>query len=159
MALRNVRVVGVIALLALAAGAVSVWAGSLQIGVSAEPLDIAGGGFFLDASTDLILAEGKVATFVVRPALTLGPLPLNASVWGVDLFAVLAVPLDGVTLFAGVGPGFLFWFSPATVSWSVVSTFGMSGIRILDTLEVYVQCKLRGAGFFVSPGFGVELEW
>jgi disulfide bond formation protein DsbB len=149
----------VAALVILMAGAGAVHAGALQVGLSAEPLDISGGGFFLDVSMDLPLAEVKSASLSLRPTFSVGPLPLHISFFVVDAFGVLCLPLRGLTLFAGVGPGMVFSTAWRSLSWSVVTIAGVEDITILGDLRVYFQFKVRGAGFFLSPGFGVEFTW
>ena len=50
----------------------------LGVGVSSEPLDIAGGGFFLDSDLDVpLLSLGSEMSVSLRPTFSVGPLPLN----------------------------------------------------------------------------------
>lgn len=131
----------------------------LGVGVSSEPLDIAGGGFFLDSDLDVpMLSLGSEMSVSIRPTFTVGPLPLNVQLFITDVYAILGLRFEGLGVYAGIGPGFVFTTHFHFSSWSVVGVAGIDNIRLTDTLRLYIQAKIRG-GFFISPGFGLAFSW
>jgi len=145
------------ALLALTA---PVYGASFDVGVSSEPLDISGGGFFLDTSLDVhLLNLDSEVRAGLRPTFSLGPLPLNMRLFVIDLYATLGFRLEDLHAYVGVGPGFIFDTDFDFSSWSLVSIVGLEDIRLSDNLRLYIQVKVRGEGFFISPGFGLVLTW
>jgi hypothetical protein len=128
------------------------------IGISSEPLDIRGGGFFLDSYIDWdVLTVDELGYLSFRPSLGLGPLPLNARVIFLDLLGVFSMSLGNVGVYFGIGPGYML---STNFNWSeldAVGIVGLDGISITDSITVYIQVKVRGSGFFISPGVGFVL--
>ena len=125
------------------------------IGISSEPMDISGGGFFLDSYIDFgLVTLEDVGRISVRPSFGLGPLPLNARVLFLDVLGVLSMSLDRVGFYFGLGPGFMLSTSLSWTQLDIVGIAGLDGISITDNITVYIQVKIRGSGFFISPGVG-----
>ncbi len=128
------------------------------IGVSSEPMDIAGGGFFLDSYIDWdLLSVEDLGSLSLRPSLGVGPLPLNARVIFLDMLGVFSMSLGDVGVYFGIGPSYML---ATDFNWSqldAVGIVGLDGISITGSITVYVQVKIRGSGFFISPGVGIVL--
>ena len=131
----------------------------LGVGVSSEPLDISGGGFFLDSDLDVpLLSLGSEMSISLRPTFGVGPLPLNVRLFIFDVYAVLGLRFEGLGAYAGIGPGFVFATDFDFLSWSLVAIAGLDNIRLTDRLRLYIQIKIRER-FFISPGFGLVFSW
>ncbi len=147
-------------LVAILAVAAPVCGASFEVGVSSEPQDIWGGGFFLDTSLDVHLLDlDSEVCAGLRPTFSLGPLPLNMQLFVIDLYATLGLQLEDLRAYVGVGPGFIFDTDFDFSSWSIVGITGLEDIRLTDNLRLYIQVKVRGEGFFISPGFGLMFTW
>lgn len=133
-------------------------AGWLGVGISCEPLDISGGGFFAEVMwNEPLLDLGRVGRISLRPVFGIGPLPLNASWILLDAFAVWEYPLTGFNLFAGVGYGLIYDFRGGRLEHSdVIATFGLSDVPLAGGLRMFVHIRTRGIGFFISPGVGLK---
>lgn len=125
------------------------------IGISSEPMDISGGGFFLDSYIDWdLLTVEDMGSLSLRPSFGIGPLPINARVLFLDMLGVFSMSLGNVGLYFGIGPGFMLSTAFAWSQLDAVLIAGLDGISITDSITVYIQVKVRGAGFFISPGVG-----
>ena len=127
------------------------------IGISCEPLDIAGGGFFLDVIGNIVLWD-TFATFRLRPIFTIGPLPLQVSRFILDIMVVAEFPLERFTLFAGAGLGVIFTDQWRELHTGWVSAVGAT-VALDEGLTLFAQVRTRGIGFFISPGVGLELSF
>lgn len=125
------------------------------LGVSSEPMDISGGGFFADAYVDWnLLALEEIGELGLRPSFGIGPLPINPQVLFLDIMGVLHVRLGEIGCFVGIGPSFML---STSFHWSDLDIAGIAGldrISITESITMYVQIKIRGSRFFVSPGVG-----
>jgi hypothetical protein len=130
------------------------------LGVSSEPADISGGGFFLDVSWDVRLFTGVGRSgLTIRPCISIGPLPIRVRFVVLDTYVIWDLDLDGLSGYVGAGPGVVMTTGLNLYSHSVVAVVGLCGIMITDSIELYVQAKLRSEGFFLSPGLGILLEF
>lgn len=137
--------------------AMSHWLGA---GISCEPVDISGGGFFADVMWNVtVLDLGGAAHLSLRPMFGVGPLPLEVSLLIFDAFAVFEFRLERLTLFAGVGYGVAYGIRGGLHSSGILTTLGLSGVPLADALRMYVQIRTRGTGFFLSPGFGLQFRF
>jgi len=158
MRTKHMRVIAGLLVMVLTFGG-AVCGARLGVGVSSEPLDIAGGGFFLDSDLDVpLLGLGSEMSVSLRPTFSLGPLPLNMQLFIFDVYAVLGLRFEGLGAYAGIGPGFVFTTDFDFSSWSVVAIAGLEDIRLTDRWRLYIQIKIRER-FFVSPGFGLVFSW
>jgi len=125
------------------------------IGISSEPMDISGGGFFLDSYIDWdLLAVEDIGRVSLRPSFGVGPLPINARVLFLDMLGVFSMSLGDVGVYFGIGPSFMLSTNFAWSQLDAVGIAGLDGISITDSITVYIQVKVRGSGFFISPGVG-----
>lgn len=135
-------------------------AGQWGIGISSEPLDIAGGGFFVDSFVDLpIPVLRQVADLSMRPSFGFGPLPINPQILFLDLPVVMGVSLGEMNAYIGMGPSFMM---TTNLSWTDIDALvigGIDSIRITDRITIYIELKVRGAGFFMSPGVGFVFDF
>lgn len=129
----------------------------LGTGISCEPVDIGGGGFFLDVIGNIVLLD-TFATFHLRPVFSIGPLPLRVSRLILDGIVVVEFPLEDFTLFAGAGMGAVFTEHWRHLHTSWVTIVGAT-VALDESLSLFVQVRTRGIGFFVSPGVGVEMSF
>jgi len=129
------------------------------IGVSSEPMDIAGGGFFVDSYIDWNLLDIEdLGSASLRPSFGVGPLPINARVIFLDMLGVMSMSLGDVGVYFGMGPSFML---STNLRWSqldAVGIVGLDGISVTDFITVYIQVKIRGSGFFISPGVGIVFD-
>jgi hypothetical protein len=148
---------GLIAFYWMCLGA-SDWVG---FGISCEPIDIKGGGFFFDVIWNAPLTRlGNIGFLKACPMFSVGPLPLRASMCTVDAFLVAEFPWSEVTFRAGLGYGLVFWIEGfQLVHKSTVFLLAFSDIHLLKNLQMYAQLRIRGEGFFASPGFGIQLTF
>ena len=132
------------------------WVG---FGISCEPIDIKGGGFFFDVIWNVTLIRLENIGFLKAcPMFSVGPLPLRASMWTLDGFIVAEFPGLDFALRAGLGYGLVFWIEGLQlVHRSTVFLLSLSNITLLKDLRIYAQLRIRGGEFFASPGFGVQL--
>jgi|GEM_PF-2098868 len=132
--------------------------GWLGVGISCEPLDISGGGFFAEVMWNAPIHNlGRIGRISLRPVFGIGPLPLNASWVLLDAFAVWEYPLAGFNLFAGVGYGLIYDFRGGRLEHSdVIATFGLSDVPLAGGLRMFAHLRTRGIGFFLSPGVGLK---
>ena len=137
--------------------------GSAQIswvgfGVSCEPVDIGGGGFFFDVAWNMeLLALGEIGTLSARPMFGLGPLPLRMRWFILDALFVAEFPQEKFVFYAGAGYGVIISLQLELLSKSLVAVVGLSHISLAEDLQMYAHVKVRGEGFFASPGLG--LQW
>jgi len=158
MCKKHVKVIAGLLVMVLMFGG-AVYGARLGVGVSSEPLDIAGGGFFLDSDLDVpLLSLGSEMSISLRPTFSVGPLPLNMQLLIFDVYAVLGLRFEDMGAYAGIGPGFVFTTDFDFSSWSVVAIAGLDNIRLTDRWRLYIQIKIRER-FFVSPGFGLVFSW
>ena len=131
----------------------------IGLGISCEPIDIAGGGFFLDVIWNVALIRlENLGALKACPMLSVGPLPLRIRMWTLDAFLVAEFPWREFTLRAGLGYGLVFGIEGfQLLHRSTVFLLSLSDISLLRDLRMYVQLRIRGEGFFASPGFGVQL--
>lgn len=126
-------------------------------GISCEPVDIGGGGFFLDITGNIPFLD-TFATFSLRPIFSVGPLPLQVSRFILDGMVVAEFSLERFTPFVGAGIGFVF-----TERWRQLHTSWVTivGAQVVldEGLYMVVQVRTRGIGFFVSPGVGLKLSF
>jgi len=151
----GMRSTTLVILLLLLMVSTAVFAKSWGIGVSSEPMDISGGGFLLDSYIDWTLVTVEdMGELSLRPSFGIGPLPIHARVLFMDLLGVFRLSLESVGAYVGIGPGFMLSTSFRWSKLDAVLVAGLDDIRITDSITVYIQVKVRGAGFFVSPGVG-----
>jgi len=78
------------------------------VGISSEPMDIAGGGFFMDSYIDVpMIAFQDVTSLSLKPSLGLGPLPVNPQVLFLDLLVALSLSIGDISTYVGAGPSFM----------------------------------------------------
>ena len=154
--MRRITVVAVSILLMISSvGVAREWG----IGISSEPMDISGGGFFLDSYIDWNLLDIEdLGSLSLRPSFGIGPLPINARVIFLDMLGVMSMSLGDVGVYFGMGPSFML---STNLRWSqldAVGIAGLDGISITESITVYIQVKIRGTGFFISPGVGIVFD-
>lgn len=65
----------------------------IGLGVSCEPVDITGGGFFADITWNMkLLSLGEIGTLSIRPMFGLGPLPLQMKWVVLDALFMVELP-------------------------------------------------------------------
>ncbi len=134
--------------------------GWLGTGISCEPVDIRGGGFFADIMWNARLFDlGDLGYISARPMFSVGPLPLRVQWFIMDGFFIAEFPFRDFTLYAGAGFGIVFSTAWQVTNRSVVTVVGLSNVSLGERLQMYVQIRVRGEGFFASPGFGIQWEF
>ena len=129
------------------------------IGISSEPMDIRGGGFFLDSYIDMpLLQRARGMKLGLRGSLGVGPLPIDPRIVFLDVMAVGWVPLGNMSAYAGAGPSYMVATDFDWTQLDGLVVVGVGNIRITESVEVYIEVKVRGTGFFVSPGVGFVLH-
>jgi hypothetical protein len=130
-------------------------AGEWGVGISSEPMDIAGGGFFVDSFIDLpVIGLRNVTNLSLRPSFGLGPLPINPRVLFLDLQIVWSLALGEMSAYVGAGPSLMVSTDFSWTSLDGLAVAGIDSIRITDSITNYIEVKVRGTGFFISPGVG-----
>jgi len=149
---------GVVLLAILCAS--SVIAREWGIGISSEPMDIAGGGFFLDSFVEIPLVGLRdLADLGLRASFGLGPLPIDPRVLFLDAFVVWRLDIGELNAYVGLGPSFMVSTSFVWTDLDAQVIVGIDGIRITEPVTIYIEVKIRGTGFFMSPGVGVVFDF
>lgn len=138
----------------------------LGAGVSSEPVDISGGGFFLDIIGDAPLWS----PFSLHTTFSVGPLPVEPSFFFLDGTFVMGFPLEEFRLYAGAGAGLghhedkgLFLMRNMVVGVKMA---------LAENFQLFAQAKLRSFRIcystlfgrtciksFVAPGWGIEFSF